>query len=186
MRILRAIVSGERDAEVLVAFRDVRCKSSVETIRDALTGNYQPEHVFALRQAIELYDAYQAKVHDCDAEIERCLRALPTDATATPPPPRSRATQKNEPAFEVRPVLHALLGVDLIADQRHRPLLRPPHRCRVRHGHEPVAHGEALHVVAHAGARQQDLRRQGTQLREPDRVRAEVHEREYREGGSIV
>lgn len=114
MRILRAIVGGERDAEVLVTFRDVRCKSSVETIREALTGNYQPEHVFALRQAIELYDAYQAKVQDCDAEIERCLRALPTDAAASAPPPRrSRATQKNEPAFEVRPVLHALLGVDL-------------------------------------------------------------------------
>jgi len=114
MRILRAIVSGERDAEVLVTFRDVRCKSSVETIREALTGNYQPEHVFALRQAIELYDAYQTKVQDCDAEIERCLRALPTDAAASPPPPpRSRASQKNEPAFDVRPVLHALLGVDL-------------------------------------------------------------------------
>ena len=45
-----------------LTFRDVRCKASVETIREALTGNYQPEHVFALRQAIELYDFYQAKV----------------------------------------------------------------------------------------------------------------------------
>jgi transposase len=116
MRILRAIVAGERDAEVLAAFRDVRCKSSVETIREALTGNYQPEHVFALRQAIELYDTYQAKVQDCDAEIERSLRELPTDAAAAPPLPprrRSRSTQKNDPAFDVRPALHALLGVDL-------------------------------------------------------------------------
>jgi transposase len=116
MRILRAIVAGERDAEVLVAFRDVRCKSSVETIREALTGNYQPEHVFALRQAIELYDTYQAKVQDCDAEIEQSLRELPTDAAAAPPLPprrRSRSTQKNDPAFEIRPALHALLGVDL-------------------------------------------------------------------------
>ncbi|HTC60660.1 MAG TPA: IS110 family transposase [Solirubrobacteraceae bacterium] len=114
MRILRAIVAGERDAEALAAFRDVRCKSSAETIREALTGNYQPEHVFALRQAIELYDTYQAKVQDCDAEIERSVRALPTDAAASPPPPpRSRETQKNGPAFDVRPMLHALLGVDL-------------------------------------------------------------------------
>jgi len=114
MRILRAIVGGERDPETLAAFRDVRCKSSIETIREALTGNYQPEHLFALRQAIELYDTYQAKLQDCDAEIERSLRALPTEATTTPlPPPRSRTMQKNAPEFDVRPVLHALLGVDL-------------------------------------------------------------------------
>lgn len=114
MRILRAVVAGERDAEVLAAFRDVRCKSSVETIREALTGNYQPEHVFALRQAIELYDTYQAKVQDCDAEIERTLRALPTESPTTPlPSPRSRTVQKNAPEFDVRPLLHALLGVDL-------------------------------------------------------------------------
>lgn len=84
--------------------------------REALTGNYQPEHVFALRQAIELYDTYQAKVQDCDAEIEQSLRELPTDAAAAPPLPprrRSRSTQKNDPAFEIRPALHALLGVDL-------------------------------------------------------------------------
>jgi transposase len=114
MRILRAIVGGEHDAEVLVTFRDVRCKSSVDTIREALTGNYRPEHVFALRQAIELYDFYQAKLQDCDAEIERSLRALPKeDATSSPPLARSRKVQKNDPPFEVRPLLHALLGVDL-------------------------------------------------------------------------
>jgi transposase len=114
MRILRAIVAGERDSKVLAAFRDVRCKSSVETIRDALTGNYRPEHVFALRQAIELYDTYQTKVQDCDAEIERSVRALPAeDGAASLPPRRIRTVQKNEPAFDVRPVLHALLGVDL-------------------------------------------------------------------------
>jgi transposase len=78
-------------------------------------GNYQPEHVFALRQAIELYDTYQAKLQDCDAEIERSVRALPReDASASPPPPpRSRTKQKNELGFDVRPLLHALLGVDL-------------------------------------------------------------------------
>jgi len=116
MKILRAIVGGERDPNVLATHRDVRCKASVATISEALTGNYRPEHVFALRQAIELYDAYQAKVQDCDAEIEQCVRALPTDSDATPlPAARTRTSrqQKNEPRFEIRAVLHALLGVDL-------------------------------------------------------------------------
>lgn len=116
MKILRAIIAGQRDPEVLAAYRDVRCKSSVETIRGALAGNYRPEHVFALRQAIELYDTYQAKLQDCDVEIERGLRSLPKeDAAASLPAPRARRTQKqkNEPDFEIRNVLHALLGVDL-------------------------------------------------------------------------
>jgi transposase len=115
MKILRAIVAGERDPEVLALHRDVRCKASLDTIREALTGNYRPEHVFALRQAIELYDTYGAKLTDCDAEIEQSLRALPKDdEVASPAPePRSRKVQKNEPRFEIRTLLYTLLGVDL-------------------------------------------------------------------------
>ncbi len=112
MKILRAIVAGETDPQVLAIHRDVRCKASVETIRDALTGHYRPEHVFALRQALELHDVYQTKLSDCDVEIERTLRALPRGTSAsTPSPPRQRG--KNEPRFEIRSVLTALLGVDL-------------------------------------------------------------------------
>lgn len=113
MKILRAIVAGERNPEVLAAHRDVRCKASVGTIREALTGNYRPEHAFALRQAVELYDAYHAKLRDCDAEIERCLRSLPQGEVDAPPRKRSRKPQKNEPNFEAQSILHALLGVDL-------------------------------------------------------------------------
>ena len=115
MKILRAIVAGERNPEVLALHRDVRCKASVDTIREALTGNYRPEHVFALRQAIELYDTYGAKLTDCDAEIEQRLRALPKDdeVASLAPAPRSRKAQKNEPRFEIRTLLYTLLGVDL-------------------------------------------------------------------------
>src|SRR6476620_2165377 len=62
MRIMRAIVAGNHDPAALAAYRDVRCKASVDTVREALTGNYRPEHVFALRQALELYDSYQEKI----------------------------------------------------------------------------------------------------------------------------
>jgi transposase len=112
MKILRSIVAGETDPEALVVHRDVRCKASVETIREALTGHYRPEHIFALRQALELYDFYQAKLSDCDAEIERVLRALPRRFEEDAPVKR-RQPGKNEPRFEIRPVLNALLGVDL-------------------------------------------------------------------------
>ena len=83
MRIIRAIVAGTRAPDVLAAFRDVRCAASEETIREALTGHYRPEHVFALRHAVELYDVHQAKLAECDTEIEAVLHALNADR-ATP------------------------------------------------------------------------------------------------------
>lgn len=48
MKIIRSIVKGERNPDVLAELRDIRCKASTEIIRSALVGNYQPEHVFAL------------------------------------------------------------------------------------------------------------------------------------------
>src|SRR5881396_564562 len=86
MRIIRAIVTGTQAPERLAEFRDVRCAASEETLREALTGNYRPEHVFALRQALELYDFHQAKIAECDTEIEAVLHTL-NEARATPEQP---------------------------------------------------------------------------------------------------
>jgi transposase len=117
MKIIRAIVNGERDAAKLAEFRDMRCKSSVETIRAALVGNYRPEHVFALQQSLELYDFYQIRISACDVQVEQCLASLNEgrEEPRTPlPERRRRAHPKNEPNFEIRPALYTLAGgVDL-------------------------------------------------------------------------
>jgi len=116
LRIIRDIVAGVRDPAVLAEHRDVRCKASQQVIRDALVGNYRPEHLFALTQSLELYDYYQRQVARCDEEIERVLRGLARTAkprTETPPTPRRKQRQANAPAFDVHGGLYALLGVDL-------------------------------------------------------------------------
>ena len=116
MRILRAIVAGNHDPVHLATYRDVRCHASEATIRDALTGNYRPEHLFALRQALELYDFHQAKIAECDMEIESVLRDLTAsrDAPTIPLPAARRGKAcRNEPAFDARSPLYALLGADL-------------------------------------------------------------------------
>jgi len=51
LRIIRAILSGERDPAVLALLRDTRCHATVETIEKALTGHYRAEHLFALEQS---------------------------------------------------------------------------------------------------------------------------------------
>jgi transposase len=74
MRIIRAILAGERNPKVLAHLRDYRCHSSAEKIEKALTGSYRAEHLFVLEQALALYDAYHEKVSACDVRIEAVLK----------------------------------------------------------------------------------------------------------------
>lgn len=115
MRIIRSIIEGTRDPEVLAGYRDARCKASAAVIAQALEGNYRPEHLFALEQAVELYDAYQERILACDRRIESALAQLaPLEPPAEPlPAPRTKTRQTNALNFEVRKALHSVIGVDL-------------------------------------------------------------------------
>lgn len=116
MGIIGAIISGERDPAVLAGLRDPRCKQSPETLRAALTGNYRPEHVFALRQARELYDFYQTEIADCDVQIQRVLDEL-SAACEEPeeplPPAKSKAQGAHGAGLAMRKALYTVAGVDL-------------------------------------------------------------------------
>jgi hypothetical protein len=116
MRIIHAIVAGERDPAVLATHRDRRCHASAEEISAALAGNWREEHVFALGQALDLYDAYQAKLADCDARIAQVLgrlQAVSERPAGRSPPARHRDNTANAPAFNARGMLHSVLGIDL-------------------------------------------------------------------------
>jgi transposase len=116
MRILRDIAAGEMDPERLAEHRHARIRASKQEIADSLRGHYRAEHVFSLRQALELYDFYQQQIEACDREIEGQVRAL--EAHCERPSavlPRSHSPRKasNEPAFEIRSPLFTLCaGVD--------------------------------------------------------------------------
>ncbi|ABL64095.1 IS110 family RNA-guided transposase [Chlorobium phaeobacteroides] len=116
MDIIRAIVAGNRNPQELVKFRDVRCKNSIETMTAALTGNFKPEHIFALMQSLELYDIYNEKAEACDREIQAVLdrlqqNSIPPDQPL--PKAKYRECNKNAPAFDVRQTLFNIIGVDL-------------------------------------------------------------------------
>lgn len=116
MSIIRAITQGERNPEVLSQFRHPNCKASEETIRNALIGNYQPEHLFALTQSLALYDFYQSRIDECDEQIQQALAVLNTDKVVPEvplPKPRHRAKQPNAINFDVRAALYQLVGTDL-------------------------------------------------------------------------
>ena len=94
MRIVRAIVAGDRDPAQLSQHHDPRCKASVETIRDALAGNYREEHVFALSQSLELYDRNQEAIGQCDQAIEARVEAPLCNGHAAASPLAGPATER--------------------------------------------------------------------------------------------
>jgi transposase len=118
MRIIRDIVAGQRDPATLAQHRDHRCKRSQEEIAKALEGNYRPELVFTLQQALELFDFYSAQITACDHQIEQLYAQFDpqVDADAHPLKPRKRkrnAPEGNEPDFNLRLYLYLMTGVDL-------------------------------------------------------------------------
>ncbi len=119
LAIIRAVVAGERDPLVLAQLRDPRCKSSQDEIAKALTGHYRAEHLFALQQALGLYDFYTGQIEACDAVLEGQYAAIhPIWDEDDPPPPlgpdrKANSHSKNAPRFDVRQKLYDVLGVDL-------------------------------------------------------------------------
>lgn len=117
MQIIRAILAGERDPIELSRYRDPHCKSSEAEIAKALTGNYQPEHLFALRQAVEGLDFYTQQLAACDAEIEFHYAVFQpqVDLLEQPLPAAKRRQRPNHPTYDLRTHLYLTVGVDLTA-----------------------------------------------------------------------
>lgn len=117
MKILKAIISGERDPDILASYRDPRCRNSAQTIAKSLVGNYREEHVFALTQAVELFEFYQAKIQDCEQAIARFLSTQPCYTEDEPPPSEKHLPPQRRlrGGIDLRSILFKLSGVDLFS-----------------------------------------------------------------------
>jgi transposase len=111
-RIIKAIVEGERDPVKLAQMRDPRIKNDTETIAKALKGDYRQEHLFALKQAFELYFFYQQQIEACDREIEAYFMQLDSKSTPDPDKKGKTSVSKNDPSFDLGSHLHRLTGVN--------------------------------------------------------------------------
>lgn len=113
LRIVRAIVAGERDRLKLAALKDKRIKSDVSTIAKALEGDYRAEHLFALKQGLELYDYYQQKIAECDAELLKEMQTLESRGAAGVLLKRKSRSRHNPLSFDSQAELYRIMGVDL-------------------------------------------------------------------------
>lgn len=117
MKIIKELLAGERDPRVLASNRNKQCHNDRATIAKSLVGNYREEHLFALRQAVDLYEIYQTKIGDCDEAIVKQLSAQP-DVKDEPPPPGQKLTparDRQRGGVNVRDLLFKKSGVDLFA-----------------------------------------------------------------------
>jgi transposase len=127
LAILDAILAGERDPRKLASLADHRVKKSQAQIEAALTGDYRPELLFVLSQALQNYRQIQQQIAQCDLRIEKQLAQIADctnpsqDPEPTPASPDSAGgkPRKTKPkdALEVSLAGHLkrILGVDLTA-----------------------------------------------------------------------
>lgn len=111
-KILRAIVQGERDGQVLGAMKNVRIRASVEEIAKSLQGNWRAEHLFALKQALDAFDFIGTQLAECDTHIEQQLQTLQVH-DGEPAKGKKRGRARNAPKFDLRTQLFKMCGVDL-------------------------------------------------------------------------
>jgi transposase len=120
LRIIDAILAGERDTEKLADLRDRRIRASARRIAQALEGTWKKEHLFTLEQARLTYDHYQEQIAQCDERIAQHVREMESRVTKTSGEPSEAAepsdTKKKKGApgsFDLSAELKRVAGVDL-------------------------------------------------------------------------
>ena len=112
MSIINTILKGERNPVKLARLRDGRCKHDEKTIALSLEGHYRKEHLFSLRQSVEIYNFYQQQIIACDAAIEEEMASLESKGNQDNVSAGKRKS-KSSLNFDVHSELYRLTGVDL-------------------------------------------------------------------------
>jgi transposase len=101
LKVVRAIVGGQREPEALLALCDVQIqKNKRQRVLESLRGNWASEHLFALSQALAVWEFYQKLLAQCDQQIEAVLKEL---AGPEPEPPASPSPASGPSSAPVKP-----------------------------------------------------------------------------------
>lgn len=103
LRILDAILAGERDPKKLVELRDKLCRKTTEAeLEKALEGDWREEHLFELKQSLETYRHLLKQVGECDQQVQKALAAVVIPERAepnipAPENPKAKTADGNKP-----------------------------------------------------------------------------------------
>ena len=122
MRVIEAILAGQRDPKALAALCEPQVRKTKEAdLIASLEGTWQEHHLFALGQAMEAYEFCQQLILKCDQKIEQQLAAINAEAE---PVPRTKG-RKVKVTRHNRPQIHDLYGQLLTACKGHDAQLIP-------------------------------------------------------------
>jgi len=117
MRIIDAILAGERDPRELAKLRHATIRADEETIMRSLGGDYRAEHLLTLEQSVAGYRFYQKQMAELDQKMEGFMEAIPAkiDLREHPLPQEAKKgkRQHNAPAYDLRSHCYRAFGVDL-------------------------------------------------------------------------
>jgi transposase len=121
--IIGAMLKGERDPYRLADLKHERVRASREEVARSLEGNWREDVLFELQQAVDQYQFARQQMQQCDEQLEKYLRALPTRSLEQKlaeqpalPEEKSKRVRKpkgNAPAFDLKSALRRIAGVDL-------------------------------------------------------------------------
>ena len=101
LRVIRAILEGERRPEVLCELCDQQIlKTKRAEVLKSLQGTWQDHHLFALRLALEGYEFCQAQAAACDRKIQQLLEKINQGQPPVEPPPGAKRARHNAPQIE--------------------------------------------------------------------------------------
>jgi len=112
LAVVRAILAGERSPEALLALCDQQIRrAKAEQVKEALRGTWEAEHLFALRQALQSWDHYQAQIAECDMQVQAVLPPHDPDLPALARPKTPRRGGVNSPDIpRLREILAQMCG----------------------------------------------------------------------------
>ncbi|MCP4051642.1 MAG: IS110 family transposase [Mesoflavibacter sp.] len=119
LKVIEAIVNGERNPNVLEKFVGKTVKASRQEIKNALTGDWRSEHLFELSQNYEFYKFTWKKIKETDVQLESILSKWESkngnksqkEAYAKK---KHKPRQKNDPKFDIKGIAYQMTnGVDL-------------------------------------------------------------------------
>jgi len=115
LQLVRAIVGGERRAEVLVELCDAQVRLAKRAaLLKALEGNWQAEHLLALKLALEGWDFYQRQIGACDEHLQGLLGGQVSGCPAPDLGPKKELRHNAPKAMpELQTWMGQLFGTDL-------------------------------------------------------------------------
>lgn len=116
LQVIRAILAGERNADVLLSL----CHASIrrnkgEDVKKALEGNYNPTYLKMLQFSLDMWEFHQLKIQQMEEDIEQLLDRINVNTSHIEVTSKSRPTRHHQPKIKElhKKMVQLYGGIDL-------------------------------------------------------------------------